>query len=112
LFRRSLAEIRKAIRLLFADVKFGAGECVEVRVPDKKKHLTAAGWFDDVEALAKAVAKLARDGHKDGYRFIHENTYWTINPVNNKIPTQGILPVSASIQNLARYQPQTPDHRH
>ena len=85
--RYDLPEIRKAIAVLFADVKFGAGECVEVRVPDKKKHLVAAGWFDDVEALAKAVAVLARDGfgQPGSYRHIHENAYWTCNPVHDAL---------------------------
>ena len=85
--RYDLAEIRKAVAVLFSDIKFGAGECVEVRVPDKKKHLVAAGWFDDVEALAKAVALLARGGHGQPgtYRHIHENAYWTCNPVNDAL---------------------------
>jgi P4 family phage/plasmid primase-like protien len=85
--RYDLEEIRKAIGVLFADVKFGAGECVEVRVPDKKKCLVAAGWFDDVDLMAKAVARLARDGHgvKDTYRYVHENVYWTANPVSDAL---------------------------
>jgi putative DNA primase/helicase len=85
LIRYDLAEIRKAVAVLFADVKFGAGECVEVRVIDKKKHLTAAGWFDDKELLAKAVARLARDGFGPFPRHIHENAYWTCNPVNDAL---------------------------
>ena len=85
--RFRLEEIRKAIGVLFADVKFGAGECVEVRVPDKKKHLTAAGWFDDTDLLARWVAKLARDGFgaPGSYRHIHENAYWTCNPVHDAL---------------------------
>jgi putative DNA primase/helicase len=85
--RYDLPEIRKATAVLFADVKFGAGECVEVRVIDKKKHLVAAGWFDDLEALAKAVARLARDGFGQSgtHRHIHENAYWTCNPVHDAL---------------------------
>lgn len=85
--RYNLAEIRTATAVLFADVKFGAGECVEVRVIDKKKHLVAAGWFDDVEALAKTVARLARDGFgtPGTYRHVHENVYWTCNPVHDAL---------------------------
>src|SRR5258708_38443072 len=86
--RYDLAEIRKAIAILFDSVKFGNGECVEVRVPDKKKHITAAGWFDDTELLAKAVARLARDGYTDPdnpRRHIHENAYWTCNPASDAL---------------------------
>jgi P4 family phage/plasmid primase-like protien len=85
--RYDLDEIRKAINILFADVKFGSGECVEVRVPDKKKHITISGWFDDPEMLAKAVAKLARDGFGDpgSYRHVHENAYWTCNPASDAL---------------------------
>ena len=77
--RYDLNEIRKAITILFGNVKFGAGECVEVRMTDKKKHLVAAGWFDDMETMAKAVARLARHGFGEArsYRHIHENVYWT-----------------------------------
>jgi hypothetical protein len=52
---------------------------------DKKKHLVAAGWFDDTELMAKAVARLARDGFGEAgsYRHIHENVYWTCNPVKH-----------------------------
>jgi len=57
-----LHEIRKAVGVLFADVRFGDGECVEVRVFDKEKKKTVTGWFDDIDAMAKAVALAARDG--------------------------------------------------
>lgn len=84
--RYDLAEIRKAIGVLFADVRFGAGECVEVRVFDKKKHLVVSGWFDDLEILAKRVARVARDGFgTGGYKHIHENAYWTCNPVTDAL---------------------------
>ena len=85
--RYDLDEIRKAVAILFADVKFGAGECVEVRMIDKRKHLVAAGWFDGTEVMAKAVARLARDGFGEAgsYRHIHENVYWTCNPVNDAL---------------------------
>ncbi len=81
LVRFDLDEIRQAIRILFVDVKLGAGECIEVRMPDKKKQATACGWFDDENLLAKAVGRLAREGYKENYRHIHDNVYWTINPV-------------------------------
>lgn len=58
--RYDLAEIKKAIATLFEP-----GQVVEVRMMDKKKKLTAAGWFDDMEVMAKAVALLARDGFGD-----------------------------------------------
>jgi len=64
--RYDLDQIRKAINVLFADVKFGAGECIEVRVPDKRKKLTAGGWFDDTEALAKAARLLPLARHTEG----------------------------------------------
>ena len=83
--RHDREKIRKAISILFKDVKFGDGECVEVRVPDKKKRITAAGWFDDVGALEIAVAKLARDGFGEGYKHIHENAYWTCNPASDAL---------------------------
>jgi hypothetical protein len=83
----NLEEIRKASSFLFADVKFGGGECVEVRMMSKKKGLTVSGWFDDIEAMAKAVARLARDGfgNPDTYRFVHENVFWTCNPANDAL---------------------------
>ncbi len=36
-----------------------------------------------MEIMAKAVGRLARDGFGDpkGYKFIHENVFWTCNPV-------------------------------
>jgi P4 family phage/plasmid primase-like protien len=109
--RFNLEEIRKAIGILFADVKFGAGECIEVRVPDKKKRITAAGWFDDKEALAKSVARLARDGFSDPdnpRRFVHENAYWTCNPASDallarqKKNTIAIAPDTTSDNNITR----------
>jgi hypothetical protein len=86
LTRCDLAEIRRAVELLFSDVKFGAGECVEVRMMHKQKHLTVSGWFDDPEAMVKAVARLAMDGFgkPSTYRFVHENIYWTANPDNSR----------------------------
>lgn len=77
--RYDLAEIRKAIRILFP-----AGQVVEVRMMNKKKRLNCSGWYDDHEIMAKHVAKLARDGFGDAntYRFIQENVYWTVNPVH------------------------------
>src|SRR6266853_4141325 len=85
--RYNLDEARKAVKILFSDVKFGNGECIEVRMPNKKKNLTAAGWFDDLELLAKAVCRLARDGHGQlgSYRHSHENVFWTCNPVNDAL---------------------------
>ena len=80
-----LSEIRKAIDVLFADVRFGAGECVEVRLLDKKRHLVVSGWFDDPEIMAKHVAVAARDGVGRNYRFIQDNVYWTANPVNDAL---------------------------
>jgi P4 family phage/plasmid primase-like protien len=82
-----LKEIRKAINILFSDVKFGAGECVEVRIFDKRKRLVASGWFDDPAVMAKRVALAARDGigEPGGYRFIHDSIYWTCNPVNDAL---------------------------
>lgn len=71
-----LSEIRKAITALFN------GQVVEVRMMDKKKRLTVAGWFDDYDALAKTVARLARDGYGESYKYIHENVFWTCNPVH------------------------------
>ena len=83
--RFNLEEIRKAIGVLFKDVKFGDGECIEVRVPGKKKHITAAGWFDNIEELAGQVAVLAQGGFGEGYRHIHENAYWTCNPCTDAL---------------------------
>ena len=85
--RYNLDEIRKAIRLLFSDVRIGDGECVEVRMMNKKKNLTVSGWFDDFEMMAKAVARAARDGFgtPGAYRFIHENIFWTCNPVDDAL---------------------------
>lgn len=74
--RYDLAEIRKAIAVLFEP-----GQVVEVRMISRKKHTTVSGWFDDHEKMAKWAAKLARDGFGEGNRNIHENLYWTINPV-------------------------------
>jgi hypothetical protein len=83
--RFNLDEIRKAIKVLFANVRFGNGECVEVRVPDKKKHITVSGWFDDIEEMAGQVAVLAQHGFGEGYRHVHENAYWTCNPVTDAL---------------------------
>jgi P4 family phage/plasmid primase-like protien len=82
-----LAEIRKAINVLFSDVRFGDGECIETRIFDKKKKLVVSGWFDDLDLLAKRVALAARDGvgSPDSYRFIQDNVYWTVNPVNDAL---------------------------
>ena len=82
-----LQQIRKAIGVLFSDVKFGCGECVEVRLFDKRKHLIVAGWFDDPETMAKKVALAARDGVGvvNSYRFVQDNIYWTVNPVNDAL---------------------------
>jgi P4 family phage/plasmid primase-like protien len=87
LTRCDLTEIRRAVELLFSDVKFGAGECVEVRMMHKQKHLTVSGWFDDPEAMVKAVARLARDGFgkPNTYQFVHQNIYWTANPVTDAL---------------------------
>jgi hypothetical protein len=80
--RCDLAEIKKAIGVLYEP-----GQIVEVRMTDKKKKLTAAGWFDDMEIMGKAVARVARDGFGDpnGYKFIHENVFWTCNPVHDAL---------------------------
>jgi P4 family phage/plasmid primase-like protien len=80
-----LKEIRKAINVLFSDVKFGDGECIEVRIFDKKKKLVVSGWFDDLDLLARRVALAARDGvgSPGSYRFIQDNVYWTVNPVDD-----------------------------
>jgi hypothetical protein len=58
-----LAELRKAIGVLFEP-----GQIVEIRMMDKKKKLTAAGWFDDMELMAKTVPKLARERMAQGKR--------------------------------------------
>lgn len=83
----NLTEIRKAVAVLFADVHFGAGECIEVRLLDKRKKLVVSGWFDDIDLLAKRVALAARDGVGvfGTYRFIQDNVYWTVNPVNDAL---------------------------
>jgi hypothetical protein len=85
--RYNLDEARKAVKTLFSEVKFGDEECIEVRMPNKKKNLTAAGWFDDLEFLAKAVCRMARDGYgqRGSYRHSHENVFWTCNPVNDAL---------------------------
>jgi P4 family phage/plasmid primase-like protien len=82
-----LSEIRKAIGVLFADVKCGAGECIEVRMFDKNKNLVVAGWFDNPDIMAKRIALAARDGVRGdtSYKFIQDNIYWTINPVNDAL---------------------------
>jgi hypothetical protein len=85
LTRFNLTDIRHAISVLFKDVKFGAGECIEVRMFDKKKRGTVCGWFDDPELMANAVGKLARDDYGEGWRHIQESVYWTINPVSDAL---------------------------
>ena len=75
--RYDLAEIRRAIAALFQP-----GQIVEVRMMNKKKKITAAGWYDDYAIMAKDIAKLAGDGYGEGYKFIQENVYWTVNPVH------------------------------
>lgn len=83
----NLQEIRNAVAVLFADVRFGAGECIEVRLLDKRKKLVVSGWFDDIDLLAKRVALAARDGVGSfgSYRFIQDNVYWTVNPINDAL---------------------------
>ena len=83
----NLKEIRKAIAVLFSDVHLGAGECIEVRLLDKRKKLVVSGWFDDLDLLAKRVALAARDGvgSPGSYRFIQDNVYWTVNPINDAL---------------------------
>lgn len=103
--RYDLAEIKKAIGVLYEP-----GQIVEVRMMDKKKKLTAAGWFDDMEIMAKAVARLARDGFGDpkGYKFIHENVFWTCNPVHDALlarqakNTISFVDAATSDQNVLR----------
>src|ERR1035438_5476046 len=82
-----LKEIRKAINVLFSDVRFGDGECIEIRIFDKKKKLVVSGWFDDLDLLARRVALAARDGvgSPGSYRFIQDNVYWTVNPINDAL---------------------------
>jgi hypothetical protein len=75
--RYDLAQIRRAIAALFQP-----GQIVEVRMMNKKKKITATGWYDDYEIMAKHIAKLARDGFGEGHKFIQENVYWTVNPVH------------------------------
>ncbi len=60
-----LSMIRKAVEVLFSHVKFGMGECAEVRIFDKNKRLTVSGWFDDLEAMAKQVGRAAQFGVGD-----------------------------------------------
>lgn len=79
-----LQEALKAVHILFSRVDF-TKECIEVRCIDKKKRLTVSGWFDDLEILAQTVCRLARDGFGEGYKFIHENIYWTCNPVSDAL---------------------------
>jgi hypothetical protein len=81
--RFDLAVIRQSVATLFEP-----GQVVEVRMIDKKKKLTVAGWFDDHELLAKWVAKLSRDGFggEGTYKFIKDqNIYWTVNPVHDAL---------------------------
>lgn len=80
-----LTEARKAVGVLFSRVRFGDGECIEVRCFGKKQRLVASGWFDDLDLLAKAVCRLAKNGHRDGYRFVQESVYWTCNPANDAL---------------------------
>jgi P4 family phage/plasmid primase-like protien len=63
----TIPEVLRAARLLFRP-----GDVVEVRVPKAGKLRTIAGYFDDFEKLAAAVAtlELAR----------HPGVYWTLNP--------------------------------
>lgn len=75
--RYDLAQIRSAIAALFQP-----GQIVEVRMMNKKKKITATGWYDDYDIMAKHIAKLARDGFGEGHKFIQENVYWTVNPVH------------------------------
>src|ERR1035437_6299914 len=75
--RYDLAQIRRAIAALVQ-----RGQIVEVRMMNKKKKITATGWYDDYEIMAKHIAKLARDGFGEGHKFIQENVYWTVNPVH------------------------------
>jgi P4 family phage/plasmid primase-like protien len=103
-----LTEIRKAINVLFSDVKSGDGECIEVRIFDKKKHLVVSGWFDNMEIMAKAIAVAARDGVGGGYRFVQDNVYWTVNPVNDALLSRqpknafGFVSESSSDNNITR----------
>jgi len=79
-------EIRKAVTVLFQDVKFGKGECIEVRMVDKDRRLTACGYFDDPERLIAAVEQRARHGFTEtSYKPIKGNVYWTINPVDDAL---------------------------
>jgi putative DNA primase/helicase len=108
--RFNLDNIHKAIAVLFADVKFGGGECIEVRVPDKRKKITASGWFDDIKALALFVAMLAQDGFGDpgSHRHIRENVYFTLNPVHDALlarqpkNTMSIASETTSDANITR----------
>jgi len=85
--RCSLDIIRKVIVVLFSAVSWGAGECVEVRMPGNNKRPTAAGYFDNPETLATAVAKLAQDGYGEpgSPRHILGPVCWTINPVDDAL---------------------------
>ena len=53
----SLTVIRRAVRLLFR-----AGDVVEVRVPKAGRQRTISDYFSDFEQLARAVARLDRNG--------------------------------------------------
>jgi hypothetical protein len=84
----NLLDIVLAVVLtLFSNLKWGAGECVEVRMFDKRKKIAVAGWFDSPEALATAVATLSRDGYGEpgSPRHIQGEVYWTINPVDDAL---------------------------
>lgn len=73
----TVPEVLRAARLLFR-----AGSVVEVRVPKAGKLRTISGYFDDLEMLARDVAKL------DFARY--PGVYWTINPVDPALLSRGV----------------------
>jgi P4 family phage/plasmid primase-like protien len=64
----NIAEIVRAIRILFSI----PGTVVEVRVPKAGRMKTISGYFNDYNALAKAVSTLA----------VETSIFWTLNPPN------------------------------
>jgi hypothetical protein len=73
----TIQQVLSAARLLFQ-----AGDVLEVRVPKAKRFKTIAGYFNDVQLMAEAVAALDREGFTA--------VYWTLNPVHPDLLARGV----------------------
>jgi hypothetical protein len=66
------AEIERSIGILYRE-----GDIIEVRVPNTEKSGTISGYFDDREALVKAICGVAPGNHP--------GIYWTLNPARQDL---------------------------